>query len=99
MHLFNEKSQRQDTSFILNRKEWRVRGREGEREKERERCGVMVKMGCGVGHKLVLWSSIYQGLELDFIKMSIKLIPRIWMENFSICCYFSSHRQTVNIPQ
>jgi len=36
MHLFN-KSQRQDTSFILNRKEWGVRGIEGEREKEKER--------------------------------------------------------------
>ncbi len=37
MYLFNEKSQRQDKSFILNRKEWGVRGIEGEREKEKER--------------------------------------------------------------
>jgi hypothetical protein len=76
MHLFNDKFERQDTSFILNGKEWGAMGITGERERERERCGVMVKMGCGVGHKLALWSSINQGLEIDFIKMKIKLIQK-----------------------
>ncbi len=64
MHLLNDASQKHDTSFILNGKEWGVGKREGEREKERERCGVLVKKGCGVGRKLDHWSSIYEGLDM-----------------------------------
>jgi len=37
MCLFNDDSQRQDTSFILNGKEWGVSGIEREREREREK--------------------------------------------------------------
>jgi hypothetical protein len=55
MHLFNDDSQRKDTSFILNGKEWGVSGTEREGERERERCGALVKKGCGVGHKLDCW--------------------------------------------
>jgi hypothetical protein len=122
MRLFNDDSQRQDTSFILKGKEWgvnrierererkrerqtdrererkrkkekereRKRKKEKERERQRERnkereieererkkCSALVKKGCGVGYKLDSWSCIYEGPEMDFIKMNIKLIPRI----------------------
>ncbi len=77
MRLFNDDSQRQDTSFIVNGKEWGVSGTEREGERERERCGALVKKGCSVGHKLDHWSSAYERQEMDFIKMNIKLIPRI----------------------
>ncbi len=45
-------------------------GVEGERERESERCSALVIEGYGVGHKLDHWSSIYEGLEMDFIKMN-----------------------------
>ncbi len=61
----------QETSFIFNRKEWGVSGIDGEREREGERCSALVKKGHGVGHKLDRWSSIYEDLEMDFIKMII----------------------------
>ncbi len=51
------------------------RGRERMRKREMRRDG---ENGCGVGHKLERWSSFHQGLEVDFIKMSINLILRIW---------------------
>jgi hypothetical protein len=35
MHLFNDASQKHDTSFILNGKEWGVSKTERERERER----------------------------------------------------------------
>jgi hypothetical protein len=76
MHLSNDDSWRHNTSFIFNRKEWGV-GRVGERERERQRCGALLEKGCGMGHKLDSWSCIYEGLETDFIKMNIRLIPRI----------------------
>ncbi len=36
MRLFNDTSQKHDTSFIPNRKEWVKSETEGERERERE---------------------------------------------------------------
>ncbi len=45
MHLFNDYSQRQDTSFILNGKEWGVSRIEREGVRERKR-----KMWC-IGEK------------------------------------------------
>jgi hypothetical protein len=77
-----------DTSFILNGKEWGVR--RTERERERVRGGVWVRKGCGVGHKLdplakYLWGS-KEGIIQEFIKMNIKLIPRILSVNFSRRC-------------
>jgi hypothetical protein len=59
MHLFNEASQKHDTIFILNRKEWGV----CKTETERERGGVWVEKGCALGHKLGHWPSSYEGLE------------------------------------
>jgi hypothetical protein len=63
MRLLNDASQKHDTSFILNGKEWGVGKTEGEREREK-RYGVLMKKGCGVGHKLDRWSSIYEGLDM-----------------------------------
>jgi hypothetical protein len=37
MHLFNDASQKHDTIFILNGKEWGVGKTDRERERERER--------------------------------------------------------------
>ena len=48
---------------MCNGMEWGVGNSEGERERERVRCGVWVEKGCSVGHKLDHWSSIYEGLE------------------------------------
>jgi hypothetical protein len=65
MHLFNDASQKHDTTFISNRKEEGVGKMERERERERksERRSVGGK-GCSIGHKLDCWSSIYEGLEV-----------------------------------
>jgi len=63
----------QETSFIFNGKEWGV----SRIERETERCGALVKKGSCAGHKLDRWSSNYESLETDFIKMNIKLIQRI----------------------
>jgi hypothetical protein len=52
-----------DTSLILNGKEWGVGKKEIEGERERGRGGVWVEKGCGMGHKLDRWPSIYEGLE------------------------------------
>jgi hypothetical protein len=40
----------------------------GQREKviDKERCGALVTKGCVMGHKLDLWSSIYEGPKTDF---------------------------------
>ncbi len=57
MHLSNYASQKHDTSFILNGKEW------GVSKSDREKGGVWVRMGCGVDHKLNSWPNIYDDLE------------------------------------
>ena len=64
MHLFNDASQKHDTSFILNGKEWGVGKTERQRERKSERQSVSVsEKGCSMGHKLGCWPSIYDGLE------------------------------------
>ncbi len=65
MRLFSDASQKHDTSFMLNGKDWGVgqTKRERERERERVRGRERVRKGCGVGHKLGCWPSIYDGLE------------------------------------
>ncbi len=53
-----------DTTFILNGKEGVLaRWRERDRKRKSERWSVGGK-GCGMGHKLDCWSSIYEGLEV-----------------------------------
>jgi hypothetical protein len=64
MHLLNDASQMHDTSFIQNGKEWGEGKTERERERVKsERPGVWLRKGCGMGHKLDRWSSIYEGLK------------------------------------
>jgi hypothetical protein len=53
MHLFNDTSQKHDTSFILNCPEWGKSKTEGEREKERIRV-KNEKQRKGMGHKLTV---------------------------------------------
>ncbi len=44
IHLFDDNFYKQETSLeIINRKEWGVGRSEGERERERLRCGVWVE--------------------------------------------------------
>jgi hypothetical protein len=91
MRLFNDDSQRQDTSFILNGKEWGVSGTEREGERERERCGALVKKGCGMGHKLDCWSSIYEYLDMDFIKITLSLFQEFkWLISLGIVTFHSA---------
>ncbi len=52
MHLFNDASQKHDTSFILNGKEWGVS--KTERERERERMSKEWKAECG-WERVVAW--------------------------------------------
>jgi hypothetical protein len=60
---------------MCNGMEWGVGNSEGERERERVRCGVWVEKGWSVGHKLDHWSSIYEDSIIQkFIKMNINLI-------------------------
>jgi len=55
--LLNDTSQMRDTSFIQNGKEW------GEGKIKSESCGVLLRKGSGMGHKLDRWSSIYDDLN------------------------------------
>ncbi len=57
MHLISDNFFIAGTSFTFSRIEWGV-------GKTRVRCGVWVEKGRGEGHKLDLWSSIYEGLEM-----------------------------------
>jgi hypothetical protein len=69
--------------------------RSGARARSRERGGGWLRKGWGVGHKLDHWSSIYEGfierIIQEFIKMAIRLIPRI-----SDGQYFSQNATTFN---
>jgi len=58
----------QETSFIFNRKKWGVSGREGEREREREGCGVLVK-------RVVAWI-INLTVGQVFIRVYIRILSR-----------------------
>jgi hypothetical protein len=55
--LLNDTSQMCDTSFIQNGKEW------GEGKIKSESCGVLLRKGSSMGHKLDRWSSIYEDLK------------------------------------
>jgi hypothetical protein len=62
MRLFNDASQKHDTSFILNGKDWGA-GKTEREKRRRVRGEAWVRKDCGMGHKLGHWPSIYEGLE------------------------------------
>ncbi len=65
LRLFNDTFLEEETSFYIQRKgvgSRQVRRREGERKSEM--CS-MGRKGCGMGHKLDRWASIYEGLETE----------------------------------